>query len=376
MSKFKLAIIFLAVFSLFSAHQAGAIGLSEKEKACAVKKKLISLQIPIIGACVESDSVCCSEDGNSTVAVKGAPDYVNVIFRFGVIFIAVLLVGVLAVAGLMYISSGGNPAVAGKALDYVKNAAYSLVVLIFSVVILNQIDPRLTSLNISNIVPVPVIKCCKLSTSDDYYFSSKKDDANQNYVCNKGDTEVKENFCSNQNVEEEDDVVQNPLTTSAGQIVPIIGDNITVAATENTIGTSVLPSLQAAATSIKANYKVIVTSGLRTVAKQKELITLNCQNPAGSQTCNPKPGRPTTCILRDLNPNNCPHTTGVAVDAWGATLDGKQCISQSVCKSNLTTCFNNPCQKALIDAMKAQGFCVLSIEPWHFEKPKLSAKCN
>lgn len=198
MSKFKLATVFLCFFALMSAHQASAFGLSATEKACADKKGLIPLQIPIVGACVDSPSVCCSEDKLSTVAVAGAPDYISAIFRYAIIFLAIVVVGVMVVAGLLYISSGGNPAKASKALDYMRNAAYSLVVLIFSVVILNQVDPRLTSLSITPLTPIKKIVCCEKPGAptvmgqgrgavttygpSSFYFATKKDDKD-NYIC-------------------------------------------------------------------------------------------------------------------------------------------------------------------------------------------------
>jgi len=55
---------------------------------------------------------------------------------------------------------------------------------------------------------------------------------------------------------------------------------------------------------------------------------------------------------------------------------GGQAITRDQCLRNVTACFDNPYQKKLIAGMRAEGFCVLSIEPWHFEKPKMSSKCN
>jgi D-alanyl-D-alanine dipeptidase len=124
-------------------------------------------------------------------------------------------------------------------------------------------------------------------------------------------------------------------------------------------------------------FGLSITSSLRTVEKQKELIYENCQNPPGSDKCNPKPGKPNTCILKNLDPKNCPHTTGRALDIWG-TKGGKQCIIQRQCTdgSQNDPCRKNECQAALISAMKSAGFCNLAGEAWHFEKPKMSTKCN
>lgn len=144
------------------------------------------------------------------------------------------------------------------------------------------------------------------------------------------------------------------------------------------ISAELIPDIDAAAATLESQgYGILITSALRDLSKQLELINLNCQNPAGSSTCNPKPNHPQTCILKDNNPANCPHTTGRAIDAWGTTLGtASQCVSQKVCLSNLTACRANPCQAALISAMRANGFCNLASEPWHFEKPKMSSTCN
>lgn len=90
----------------------------------------------------------------SIAAVKNAPAFVTSFFQFIIIFLAIALTGILVVAGILYVTSGGNPARAGKAMDYMRNAAYSLVVLIFSAVILNQIGPRFTQLGITDVTSI------------------------------------------------------------------------------------------------------------------------------------------------------------------------------------------------------------------------------
>ncbi|MBU0646561.1 D-alanyl-D-alanine carboxypeptidase family protein [Patescibacteria group bacterium] len=127
------------------------------------------------------------------------------------------------------------------------------------------------------------------------------------------------------------------------------------------------------------NYGLYISSGFRSVEKQIALIRQNCQNEPGSATCNRKPNRPSTCILKNLDPKNCPHTTARAVDIWAAEKYEDKwipCISQKECLGDLSACFANACQATLIAEMKAQGFCVLSSEPWHFEKPKMSTTCK
>lgn len=154
----------------------------------------------------------------------------------------------------------------------------------------------------------------------------------------------------------------------------------TIQANGKQLCTDMATSIEAAASALAANgYGMMIADGFRTPEKQIEQINIHCKNPPGSKTCDSKDGV-TACPMFEMNPKNCPHTTGAAVDAWGATLEGgavkSQCITQKTCLMNLSKCVENPCQKALIDAMKAQDFCMLSGEPWHFEKPKMSTTCN
>lgn len=146
------------------------------------------------------------------------------------------------------------------------------------------------------------------------------------------------------------------------------------------IPAELLPSLQAAAQeTMKKNVELSIASSFRTIEKQEELIRKNCKNPPGSKDCDPKPGRPQTCILQGGKAESCPHTTGRALDIWGAKRENgvlKQCISQEECMKNKAACRADACQAAVLAAMKAQGFCNLSSEPWHFEKPKMSSNCN
>ena len=116
-------------------------------------------------------------------------------------------------------------------------------------------------------------------------------------------------------------------------------------------------------------YSMQVTSAWRDPEKQKELIEQNCPDGAvKSKDC-----RPPTCLMLG-GTTSCPHTTGRAIDVWG-TKDGKVCL-EAPQDTKLTgycsgqgkgSCLENSCQKALIEAMRQEGFCLLCSEPWHFE---------
>lgn len=178
--------------------------------------------------------------------------------------------------------------------------------------------------------------------------------------------------------EEEAEVTEVGTTAvSSTAAVKPVGKNIKTGSGV-TMDPALLPKVQAASDALAAKgITLYITSALRSLETQMALIEQNCQNKAGSATCNPKPGRPQTCILKDLDPKNCPHTTGRAIDAWGFQ-DGKQCVVQADCKRDASKdpCRADACQAAVIEAMRDQGFCNLGSEAWHFEQPKMSGNCT
>ena len=95
-----------------------------------------------------------------------------------------------------------------------------------------------------------------------------------------------------------------------------------------------------------------VVSGVRSLAKQKELVAENCTDGAtSSKQCDPQ-----TCIPKDaIGGSNCPHISGNAVDVYGVESNGYRCGARS------------ECQDKVIQAMRSAGFCNLGSERWHFE---------
>ncbi len=177
--------------------------------------------------------------------------------------------------------------------------------------------------------------------------------------------------------EHEFGITTGQAPASAANQVDVLGDNLTANNGVLVDNITILPALQTAAVNLKnQNILLYVASGLRSLDQQIALIQKNCQNPVGSLDCNPKPGAPYTCPLYQNDPKNCPHTTGRAVDVWGEK-NGVQCVQQKDCTSNPATdpCRADPCQAAVIQAMKDAGFCSLNIEAWHFEKPTMSNGC-
>lgn len=240
------------------------------------------------------------------------PATVLAIYKFGIWTVGIAGLFMLVVGGFMYMASAGNTSTAGNARGIIADALLGIVAALGAYLILYVINPDLTRLNLS-FSPVKV-------------FEGAED-------------------------------VQVSGTVSTG-LVLVDGKQIDA-------------SFKAALDKIKASgTSAQVTSGLRTVERQKELIIQNCGGFPATKSCSPP-----TCLLRN-GPASCPHTTGNAADIWALTPNGGQAITQSQCMADINACRNNQYQKELIAGMRAEGFCVLSSEPWHFEKPKMSNSCS
>lgn len=257
--------------------------------------------------------------------------YVTGVYKFLIGFAMTVAIVMVMIGGVQYVV-GASTGEIGKAKDRIGNAITGFVLLLFVYVILFTVNPNLTvfpNIQLTAVPPAP----------EEY----------------------------------EDDSISG---ASVATTFATPGESNVSGPAKTKVPSDLTADVDTAAKQMaRSGYGLSISSSLRTVEEQTALIYKNCQNPPGSSTCNPKPGRPTTCILKDNDPANCPHTTGRALDVWG-TKDGGQCIMQDDCMDNKTACRANACQAAAIAAMKAAGFCNLASEPWHFEKPKMSSNCN
>ncbi len=272
-------------------------------------------------------------------------EYIRDIYRYAVGIAGSIAIIMIVVAGFQWSTSGGNTDTINEAKKRIQNAVIGLIILLASYSILYAINPNLVKFYS---LQVPYIISKELP-----YVESEPD-----FI----------------------EPVDSRQITAPTNFETPRGENITGNAL-NRVPANLRLDIEAVGQTLLANnIGISITSAVRTMDEQHNLSIRNCENPPGSQTCRPKPGRPTTCILRGNNPINCPHTSGLAIDAWGTEfVDGRwtQCILSRECPgNNYEGCRTNRCQAALIAAMKDQGFCVLDSEPWHFEKPQLSPNCH
>lgn len=136
---------------------------------------------PQLGICDNwfDDEACCTTseedaDGNivGTGTVGGAgttyvplenipfieggdfKSYLEGMFRLFLVVTALSAVFMFVIGGFMYLTSAGNTSQIGSARGIITNAILGLVLALISVLILNTINPELTTLNVSMLTPV------------------------------------------------------------------------------------------------------------------------------------------------------------------------------------------------------------------------------
>jgi hypothetical protein len=309
----------------FESYQLNHVTFMGVSRDIKLQKPIIEIRIPGVEFKDSNQSV----DSQGFIHVDYLPQYLAAIYSFSMIAASMVAVVIIILNGFrIAVSAGGEEK--NKGIQNVTKAVTGLFLLWSSYALFYTINPALTqfkAMSVKYVEPVPI--------------------------------------------ESEEPFSENPQDVATMLSSPI-GTNIQYANGVQ-VSDTLLPNLKTAAASlINQNIVLYVSSGIRDLEKQKSLIKQNCTDPNDPKTCSPP-----TCMLKNGDPKNCPHTTGKAVDVWGYQ-GGKQCKLQKECSSNpdIDACRKDPCQKAIIDAMKSSGFCNLRSEAWHFELPKMSGSCS
>lgn len=307
----------------------GILGIGEQAKIANP-----SLEIKIPG--LNFKPIDKTVDSEGYIHLTSLAEYLSAVYKFAIAAASIIAAIMIVVNGLrITMSAGGDQKNVG--IQHISQAVIGLIILWSSYALFYTINPELVqfkALKVRFIYPI----------AD----------------------------------EEEQNLTMGVALPSENNIAQVIGDNLTANTGVRVESTEVLPAIKAAAIALKNQDIVLyIGSGIRSVDEQLALIAKNCQNPPGSTTCNPKPGRPYTCTMPNNDPKYCPHTTARAVDVWGKK-NNAQCVQQKNCTSDPATdpCRADPCQAAVIQAMKDAGFCSLNIEAWHFELPAMSSGCT
>lgn len=278
--------------------------------------------------------------------------YINGVYRY-LLGVAVLVAVVLIViAGFQWVTSRGDRGAVTKARDRIENTIVGLVLLLGAVTIATVIDPRTTNLRV---LTMPVVE--------------------------------REEFPPMG--EDLDLVFRGDISTERAMLS---SPYLTISASDPSMTPEAAAALAQAAQYLYQTYgeKIRVTSGSRTVEKQAQLFYNNCLANGGycsPPTCNVAAdnlvqkiggkfrlvgelaGQSSASyiiskIASSANVASCPHTSGIAVDAW--------------CQTGGNYTVDPECQLRVMEAMAQAGFCRLASEAWHFELNayRLSSNCT
>ena len=287
-----------------------------------------------------------SADGGY-VSVNFLAQYINAVYGWAIAASALIAVVMMMLGGLQYVLSRGKSKYIEKAKTRITNAITGLVLLLAAYSIAYLIDPNTTTLRSLSLANVEGIEA-------DLY---------------------------GQGGEEESDAI-TPNNFSIA-VTPITGDYISYvgSAADKFADKDVVTALQTAATAFYAATKqsISVTDGTRSIETQATLFYGNClrTGTCSVPTCNPTSSDVVkkvggkyvlvgsyasltsasaiiSAMVAHAKFSNCPHTSAVAIDAWGGPRAGDF-------KNDIAL------QQSLITAMIGAGFCRLSLEAWHFE---------
>ena len=326
-------------YQALQAFNSGQVSFMGWENSVKIKKPILSIKIPNVIFSDPKNNL----DSEGNISSPFLAQYLSGVYKFAVAAGSLVAVIVIILNGFRITISAGGPE-KNKGIQNIVKAITGLFILWSSYALFYTINPDLVALNV---LKVKYVEPFELETEEQNSDLTVAASATSSLTAVKG--------------------------ADGGAKIYTQSNNII-------IDQALLTKMQTAANSLQnKGIQMYVTSGLRPIAEQKALMAANCQppDPSNNNRCVPLNGKPITCMLIDGKPNSCPHTTGKAVDVW-AMKDGKRCVTQSQCGKDPNTdpCRNDPCQAALIQAMKDVGFCNLSSEAWHFESPKMSASCK
>lgn len=328
------------------------------------------LNVPIPGLDF-GDTVTYDAEGN--LQANFLAKYVDALYRFLIVAMAIVAVVMMMIGGLQYILARGHADAVKKAKERMANSVIGIILLLAAYNIAFLINPdtvRFESLAIKTIQYEEI-------TAESY--------------------EEMTGYGQTGSVADAD-VITIPSDASSSHII--------VATRENKIAQETYDALRTAAsdfynvtqadTSIGKGLNIRLTSASRTVQHQAELFYEYCLVTKDSDsiyhcstdTCNPT-GASTTVVKRAGkgwqlqgtyatmsssqiiagltqygDARNCYHTNNVAVDVWAEGGGGK---------SGFTVAWQN----ALTTQMFANGFCRIPNESWHFElATKASGSCS
>ncbi len=111
------------------------------------------------------------------------PDYINYIFNFTILIAGLVAFAALIAGGYKHLTSGGNPSKIADGRDQMTSAIIGLAILLASVLILNTINPQLTTIQVNEIKSAKAIELYELPSlgGDVHYYNFGQSMANLNF---------------------------------------------------------------------------------------------------------------------------------------------------------------------------------------------------
>ncbi|MBI3290994.1 DUF1634 domain-containing protein [Candidatus Falkowbacteria bacterium] len=125
------------------------------------------IQVSIPGTNLKADlqAVNCDPGSKEPCSIGWIGQYVGALYRFGVAIAAALSVIMIMAGGFLWLTSGGSPDRVNKAKDFITSALAGLMLALFSFIILYTVNPRLVTLEPSQ------IRSPMVGSGDQIYYS-------------------------------------------------------------------------------------------------------------------------------------------------------------------------------------------------------------
>ena len=133
------------IMAAFSLQMLGLVFfLAAQPVAAADKDFAMNLEVPIPGL---NNHIIFSSN------TKPIADYIRAVYSYAIGIVGILAAVVLMIGGVMWITAGGNTSNIGEAKAMITASLSGLVLVLTSYFILNQINPALVNLQVTEIAP-------------------------------------------------------------------------------------------------------------------------------------------------------------------------------------------------------------------------------
>ncbi len=113
---------------------------------------------PSLPTGINGTPVDCSAVGSGDFSTCNPGALIKNIYQFSLLIAGVLALGAIVYGGITYTISAGNPSKQHEGTEWIRSALWGLLLLASAYLILNTIDPRLTSVGLPGLTAVGDIK--------------------------------------------------------------------------------------------------------------------------------------------------------------------------------------------------------------------------